>query len=313
MELAQISLIQVITLFVMIFLGFLLTKLGLIKLEAKGSITNILVYLVVPCMIINSYITTSFDESVITNLMWCFLLSFIAIVVCTIIIMLVTHFWKTEQRNILRFAMIFSNAAYMGFPLIEALFSSTSLIYASSFLTIFNIYLWTFGYALVSKSFNPKKIVTSILKTPVIYALIIGLILFFTKVNVPTQIQSPLALIGNMNTPLSMFLIGMVMSQLHFKTVFKNVYMWLTIFIKLIICPFVSLAILYLFKISVDVDTLMLQVIFILMACPCVSITSVFAIQFNYDEDLAVSSVVVSTLLSMISLPLFTLLISAIL
>ncbi len=313
MELAQISLIQVITLFVMIFLGFLLTKLGMIKLEAKGSITNILVYLVVPCMIINSYITTSFDESVITNLLWSFLLSFISIVVCTIVIMLVTHFWKTEQKNILRFAMIFSNAAYMGFPLIEALFSSTSLIYASSFLTIFNIYLWTFGYALVSKSFNPKKICTSILKTPVIYALIIGLILFFCKVNVPSQIQAPLALIGNMNTPLSMFLIGMVMSQLHFKTVFKNVYMWLTIFIKLIICPFISLGILYLFKMCVNVDTLMLQVIFILMACPCVSITSVFAIQFNYDEDLAVSSVVVSTLLSMISLPLFTMLIAAIL
>lgn len=312
MELATISFIQVITLFVMIFLGFLLTKLNLIKLNAKGTLTNILVYLVVPCMIINSYITTAFDENVIINLLWCFLFSFLAIVVCAIFIMIVTHFWKDEQKNILRFAMIFSNSAYMGFPLIEALFSSTSLIYASSFLTVFNILLWTFGYGLVSRSFNPKKVLVSILKTPVIYALIIGLLLFFFKVDVPSYIQKPLATIGNMNTPLSMFLIGMVMSQLHFKKIFKNLNMWITIFIKLVICPFITLGILYLFKYFLNADTLMLQVVFILMACPCVSITSVFAIQFNYDEDIAVSSVVISTLLSLISLPLFTMFISAI-
>lgn len=313
MELAKLSLIQVITLFFMIFLGFLLTKLKLIKMEAKASLTNILVYIVVPFMIVNSYITTSFDEKVITNLLWCFLFSFIAMGVCAIVIMVVTIFWKTDQKNILRFAMIFSNSAYMGFPLIEALFGTSSLIYASSFLTIFNILLWTFGYGLVSRSFNVKKVATSILKTPVIYALILGLILFFCRVEIPSYIQTPVALIGNMNTPLSMFLIGMLMTKLNLKKVIKNVYMWLTIFIKLIICPFITLGILSIFKSFLNLETLMLQVIFVLMACPCVSITSVFAIQFKYDEDIAISSIVISTILSMISLPLFTLFISNIL
>ncbi len=313
MELAKISLIQVITLFFMIFLGFLLTKLKLIKLEAKTTITNILVYIVVPFMIINSYITTSFDSNVITNLLWCFLFTFIAMAVCGVVIMAVTHFWKTEQKNILRFAMIFSNSAYMGFPLIEALFGTTSLIYASSFLTIFNILLWTFGYGLVSGSFNPKKVAISILKTPVIYALIIGLVLFFCKVEIPSAVQKPISMIGNMNTPLSMFLIGMLMTKLNLKKVFKDAYMWVSIFIKLIICPFITLGILCLFKTFISLDSLMLQVIFVLMACPCVSITSVFAIQFNYDEDVAISSIVISTILSMISLPLFTMFISNIL
>lgn len=313
MNLAMISFIQVATLFVMIFLGFLLTKIGLIKIDAKSTLTNILVYLVVPCMIVNSYITTSFNDEVLINLLWCFLFSFLSMVVCAVVIMLISHFWKTDQRNILRFAMIFSNSAYMGFPLIEALFSSESLIYASSFLTVFNILLWTFGYTLVSKSFQPKKIAISLLKTPVIYALILGLILFFCKVQVNEYIQKPLALIGNMNTPLSMFIIGMVMSTMQLKKVIKDVYMWLTIAIKLILCPFITLGILCLFRLFLNLDTLMLQVIFILMACPCVSITSVFAIQFHFDEDVAVASVVISTLLSMISLPLFTMLIAVIL
>jgi malate permease and related proteins len=313
MELAQISLIQVLTLFFMIFLGFLLTKIGLIKIETKTTLTNILVYIVVPFMVINSYITTSFDETIVTNLLWCFLFSFLSMLLCTIPAMIIRRFWKTDQRNILSFAMIFSNSAYMGFPLIEALFGSESLIYASGFLTVFNIYLWTFGYGLVSRSFNPKKVVVSILKTPVIYALIVGLILFFLKIELPSYVQKPISLIGNMNTPLSMFLIGMVMSQLHLSKVFKNGYMWTTIAIKLLLAPVLTLALLYLFKYTMNADTLMLQVIFVLMACPCVSITSVFAIQFQYDEDVAVSSVVISTLLSLVTLPLFTLLISVIL
>ena len=313
MELFQISAIQVAILCVMILLGFTLTKVGLVKIEAKGSISNLLVYLVVPCMIINSYIT-EFDQEVVTNLLWCFLFTFICFVIVTIFIMSNTFFWKTEQKNILRFAMIFSNAAYMGFPLIQALFPENGIIYASSFVTIFNIYLWTFGYALVSKSFNPKKIAFSILKTPVIYALIIGLIIFFTQAKIPSYVQSTLSTIGNMNTPLSMFLIGMIITQIKFKNIVKNVYMWMTIFFKLVLVPLLSFAIIYIFKITInDLETLMLQVIFILMSCPCVSITSVFAIQFKYDEEVAAGSVVISTLLSLVSLPLFTLMASAVL
>ena len=312
MELAKTSLIQVITLFAMIFLGFLLTKLKLIDPKAKSTLTNILVYLVVPCMIIKSYMT-AFDSTILNNLLWCFLFSFLGLFIGGAIVLLCSFFWKTKEKNILRFAMTFSNAAYMGFPLIQELFTGevndTAMIYASGFLTVFNIVFWTYGYALVSRSFNPKKvIIVSILKTPVIYALIIGLLIFFFNVDVPTYVSKPIGLIGDMNTPLSMFIIGILVAQLKPKEIVKNPYMWSTIFIKLIVIPFITLGILCLFKTFMNIDTLLCQVIFILSACPCVSMTCVFAITFKYDEQVAVGSVVISTFLSLITLPLLTML-----
>lgn len=312
MELAKISLLQVIILFIIIFFGFLLAKLKLISMSAKGSLSNLLVYLVVPAMIINSYIT-EYDSNIMKNLLYCFLFSFIVLGIGLIVVMIITKFWHTEEKPILRFAMIFSNAAYMGLPLIEAMYGGEGLIYASAFVSVFNILLWTFGYACVSKTFRLKEVVRSILKTPVIYALAVGILIFFLQIPVPTVIAKPLELIGSMNTPLSMIITGMVIASCNFKAVLKNIYLWLCVGIRLIVVPLLCLGVLYLIKIWGNADSVVLQIVFILEACPCAAITSIFAIKFKYNEDLAVCSVVFSTLLSIISLPLFTLLIANVL
>lgn len=156
MDLALISLKQVGIMFIMILLGFILVKLKLIDLSAKKSFSNLLVYLVVPCMIINSYNTT-YDSSILINILWSFLASILLLFIGLIITFIITHFWEIDDKNILRFALIFSNAAYMVFPLIEAMFGKEGLIYASSFVSMFNILLWTIGYMIVSRSFNNEK------------------------------------------------------------------------------------------------------------------------------------------------------------
>lgn len=312
MDLARISLEQVFVMFIMIFLGFLLVKLKLIDISSKKSLSNILVYLVVPFMIVNSYLTTEFDESIAANIGYAFLSSFILLVVGIIVTFIVTIFFKTDDKPVLQFGLSFSNAAYMGFPLIEAMFGSDGLIYASCFVSVFNILLWTIGYMTVSHNFNLKDALKAILKTPVIYSLIIGLILFFARVNVPDVISKPLSMIGSMNTPISMIITGMIIASSNIKGVLKNKYLWLTTAIRLVFIPLICLAIVYLLSLC-NIDVKVLQIVFILEACPVAAITSIFAIKFNYNEDLAGSCVVVSTLLSIITLPLFTLLITNIL
>ena len=187
MDLALISLKQVGIMFIMILLGFILVKLKLIDLSAKKSFSNLLVYLVVPCMIINSYNTT-YDSSILINILWSFLASILLLFIGLIITFIITHFWEIDDKNILRFALIFSNAAYMGFPLIEAMFGKEGLIYASSFVSMFNILLWTIGYMIVSRSFNIKLAMKSIAKTPVLYALIFGLFILFFQIKIPSLI-----------------------------------------------------------------------------------------------------------------------------
>lgn len=119
----------------------------------------------------------------------------------------------------------------------------------------------------------------------------------------------PLSLIGALNTPLSMIIIGMIIATSNILSSLKNKYLWITAALRLVIIPIVTLGLVYLMKLF-NIDKEILIVVFILNACPSAAITSVFAIKFNYDENLAASCVVVTTLLSIISLPLFTMLIN---
>ncbi len=311
MELAKISLQQVFIMFIMIILGFVLVKAKIIEISSKKSLSNLLVYLVVPFMIVSSYIK-EYDKEIMTNILWCFLASFIVLIVGIIVVFIITLIWKTDEKPILRFGMMFSNAAYMGFPLIKAMFDDNGLIYASCFVSIFNILLWTIGYMVVSRSFNPKVALKSILKTPVIYSLIIGIIIFFFQIPIPNVIKQPLSLIGDMNTPISMIITGMIIASSSILGVLKNKYLWFTTTIRLLIIPFITLLIVYLLSLA-GVDSEVLKIVFILEACPCAAITSIFAIKFSYNEDLACGAVVVTTLLSIITLPLFTLLIEQVL
>ena len=130
MELAIITAKQVVILYCLILAGFAGVKSGVIKPEAKKAFSNLLLYLAVPAMVIHSYISKA-DRSVLARLPQTFAFSVLAILAGLAITMLCTCRMKGKERPILRFACIFSNAAYMGFPLIEALFSAEGLIYAS--------------------------------------------------------------------------------------------------------------------------------------------------------------------------------------
>ena len=305
MNLSLISLEQVAIMFIMIMLGYILVKTKLVNPDSKKSLSNILVYVVVPCMIINSFIAT-YDDSILENLLWSFLVSFILLVLGIVISFIICIRYKTSDKPILLFALMFSNASYMGIPLIQALFGDIGVIYASGFLTLFNILLWTVGYMVVSKTFNIKSTLISILKTPIIYSLIIGLLIFIFQIPIPNIIKTPLSLLGNMNTPLSMLVTGMIIGSSNIFNVIKNKYVWLSVSFRLLLIPLLCLGVTYLlsfFPISKDV----LKIAFILMATPSAAITSIFAIKFNYNEDVAAGVVIISTILSIITLPLFTL------
>ena len=211
MELAIITAKQVVILYCLILAGFAGVKSGVIKPEAKKAFSNLLLYLAVPAMVIHSYISKA-DRSVLARLPQTFALSVLAILTGLAITMLCTCRMKGKERPILRFACIFSNAAYMGFPLIQALFGAEGLLYASAYATVFNILLWTVGYAMVSGKVRPGEVLHSILTTPVLWSVLLGLTLSLFRVNVPELIRQPLQLVGNMNTPLSMIITGMLIA-----------------------------------------------------------------------------------------------------
>lgn len=140
MELAQITAGQVVMLFLLMGTGIAAVKTGVLKPEGKQTLSNLLVYLVVPAMIVNSY-RMEFSMEILHNLLASFGMSLLALLIGTGITLALTARRKDSRTPIFRFACIFSNAAYMGFPLISALFGSEGLLYASAYVTVFNILL----------------------------------------------------------------------------------------------------------------------------------------------------------------------------
>lgn len=214
--------------------------------------------------------------------------------------MLTLRIGKEKNTPILRFACIFSNAAYMGFPLIQALFGAEGLLYASAYVTVFNILLWTVGYAMVSGKVRPGEVLQSILTTPVLWSVLLGLTLYLFRVNVPELIRQPLQLVGNMNTPLSMIITGMLIAGSKPEKLLGNREIYRIILIHMLFIPLASFL---LFRL-LGVQGMAAEVVLLLEACPCAAITSVFAVQFGYDEDLAAGSVVITTFISIVVLPL---------
>lgn len=305
MELALITAQQVIILFLLIGCGFVAVKTGVLKQEGKQTLSNLLLYLVVPAMIVHSYMM-EFSEEILHNLLAAFGMSVIAILIGTAITLLLTARRKDRRAPIFRFACVFSNAAYMGFPLISALFGAEGLLYASAYVTVFNILLWTMGYGMVSGSSNPKEVARSLLHTPVLYAMVVGLAVYLLQIPVPNLIAQPIDLLSGMNTPLSMLITGMLIAAGDLKSIVCDRHIWKLAALRMVLIPAVCVAVFAL----LGFHGMSAQVVLLLECCPAAAITSVFAVQFGHEERFAAGSVVLTTLLSIVTLPLCALILT---
>lgn len=308
MELASITAQQVAVLFLLIATGALAVKTGVLKLSDKQALSNLLVYIVVPAMVVNSY-RMEFSAQILRNLLAAFGMSVLAILIGTVITLALTAKSKTSRTPIFRFACVFSNAAYMGFPLISALFGAEGLLYASAFVTVFNLLLWTLGYGFVSGESSPKAVAHSLAHTPVLYAIVIGLGIYLLQIPLPDLIVQPLELIAGINTPLSMFITGMLIAAGDIRSIVCNKHIWTLAAVRMVLIPAVCLGVFAL----LGFHGMAMQVVVLLECCPAAAITSVFAVQFGHDEHYAAGSVVLTTLLSILTLPVCALILTTLL
>ena len=147
-NLVSITAQKVLVMFLLILVGYLAVRFHILDAGARRSFSSLLVNIVVPAMIVNSYMT-AFDPEILANLVRTALVSLGVLVAGLAVALAFTCRMRHPDRPLIRFAITFSNAAYMGFPLIEALFGAEGLLYASIFNTFFNILIWTAGMAIL--------------------------------------------------------------------------------------------------------------------------------------------------------------------
>lgn len=316
MDLAITAMRQVLVLFLLMFAGFAGVKAGLIRMEGKKAFSDLLVNLICPCMILNSYFA-EFQPEIFRNLLWAYAVSLLLILTGLAVTMIFTKKFPVSERPIQRFACIYSNAAFMGFPLIQVMFGEEGLLYASAYVTVFNILLWTHGYMMLSKRGGEtagangggfRKTLKKLVTTPVLVSVALGLVIYLGQITIPGVVAEPVKLISGINTPMAMFITGMIIAESNLGKIIRNVQISDMILLRLILIPLVCFGI----YLAAGFTGMQAQVVFLLEACPCAAITSVFAVQFGYNEEMAAGSVVVTTLLSIITLPLWAGMISMI-
>lgn len=301
MNVAMTLAVQILFMFLFILLGFILFKTKKISQQGSKDMGSILLYVVIPCAIINSFLVERTQEN-LTALLETALISALAMAAACLVSWLIYG----KKDGIACFSSAFSNAAFMGIPLIQAVIGPHAVFYISMMIVLVNALQWTFGVYVMTgdKSvMNPGKLKSN----PVILAVIAGLIILLCGIPVGEFPRRVLSTLTALNTPLAMIVTGVYLAQTDIIGMLKNKKAYMVSLIRLVVIPLLTILVMKFLPVGTPE---MKMAVLIAAACPVGSNVSIFAQQFNKDYKASVEQVCLSTLLCIITLPLAVILIS---
>ena len=293
---------SVLSLFIMILVGVYSSKRKIITPAINKALTDILIQVALPFMIVTSFMFT-YDDTIKSNIIKTFFYSLIAYVIVIIISYLLIIPIKNDKKTILHFANVFTNTGYVGFPILNSIYGAEGVIYGSIFNMFFVIFVWTYGLKLFEGHLGKKKIkqeIINIFLNPSIIAVIIGIIIMILDIQLPEALLSSMNSIGNMTGPISMIIIGVILSNVRVRKHLKDWTIYYGITTKLIIIPiFIYLVFLSLGDISKASIT-----VIIMTAMPASTMTSILGESYDKEKEYAAIIVSTTTLLSLITVPI---------
>ena len=287
---------QVFILFILIAIGFCCNKAKLFGDIAVKGMTNLVLYIVTPCVIINSF-CREFNSQMLKGLLITVAVAIITYIIFILLSLVVIHDKDIKRERVLRFGSVFANCGFMSLPLQAAILGPDGVFYGAVYIAIFNITFWTYGVYLMSgdiKNVSGKKLILN----PGIIGTILGMIVFFIPYELPTTLKTAISHMAALNTPVPMIVIGYHLAATGLKI--KGVPVYLAMLLKLIIFPFIMLFGCLAFGIS---GTIMISLV-ISAASPIAAVTTMFSERFGQDTPLSASIVSISTLISIITMPI---------
>lgn len=295
---------QVLILFLLIAVGFICSRKGLINgIQAKGM-TNLVMYVVTPSVMIHSF-QRNFDKTLFFGLLLAILSAVLIHLVLILLSKIFLHDEKEEREKVYRFSAIFSNCGFMSLPLQSAILGDIGTFYGSAYIAVFNIIAWTYGVALMegkkdsSREFHPLLTLRSLLLNPGIFGVVIGLILFFASIKLPQVIAMPVSYMAALNTPLPMIIIGYHLSQADPGMFLKEKNQYITFALRLLVLPLLTVFSLCLLHVPAEVAISTV----IATSAPTAALCTMFADRFSLDTKLSATIVSLSTILSIITMP----------
>lgn len=286
--------------FLLIMIGFLLRKKGKITNEGKKSLVDILLYVILPCNIIKAF-SVKFEGDFWAKFIELLIVAILIQVLCLIITKVCYRKMNPGEKEVYQYGTVCSNSGFMGNPLSEGVFGSTGLVYASIFLIPQRIVMWTAGVSYFQKGESKKEVYKKVLLNPCMIATYIGLLTMIFQIEYPQVISKTIESLSNCCTGLTMMYIGTILTEVDFTSLLNKKQIYFA-FIRLIAIPVIVFAGCRLAK----VDSLITGVCTLLSATPAGSTTSVLAAKYHADERAAARSVVFTTALSVVTIPIWS-------
>ena len=300
----QISLLlmeEIIKLFVIMFMGYAVVKAGLMKSSESKSVSVILVYLVIPCVIIKAF-QVDYTPDVQKGL---FLAIAAAVAVHILFLLITIPLKKIFQMDVIEQATsIYSNAGILVIPLVQELLGQDYVIYSSAYIAVQLILLWTQGKNMLceEEKLEWKKIFLNVN----IISIIAGIVLFLFRIKLPGGVQDVLGMMNNMIGPLGMLLAGMAIAEVPLKSIFTKKRNYLSVALRLLLYPVLGLLLMKAIQIVVNLENSSQILLTVYLACVTPACASVTSMAQLYDKDAAYASslYVLTTLLSIVTMPM---------
>ena len=324
---AKLLLVSVITLFCYLFVGFILRKTKLVDTSFSKFLSVYVLYVAQVALFVHGFFV-DFDAKILKGVAFVFS---IAVVIHAVAYFLVLGLFKNAPekiRSVLRYAIVFSNAGYMGIPVISDILGDEYAIYATFYIFVFNIFNFSIGRLIYT---NDKKYIKikEIIINPAVIPLTIGFIIFITgaggwvldcvEVGNTTLVTAGvnifytvLTTLKNTVAPASMIVIGCRLAEIEFKGALKDKYLYPYLSMRHFVVPFISWLFMKLLSLagilSADISVVVMSIVLVLNSTPSAASTTIFAELFSGDARYSGKLVAISTLLSVVTMPVVALL-----
>ena len=290
-----------VMIFALIAVGFLVRRIGIVGPEGQKNLTDLVLYLFLPCNIVTAFLTGADREKVV---------SYASIFVISIVSLVISHFYGViffgrqpeGRRKCLQYATLVCNAGFIGNPIVEGLYGMEGLAMASVYLTPFRIAMWSAGISIFAGTGDRKATIRRVVTHPCIIAVALGVAAMLIRLKLPVFLMKPIAYLSDCNTAASMLVIGMILARIEPKQ-FLDRTVWSFSAHRLVLLPLLVFAACSLLPVTGTARNICV----ILAAMPVAANTSILADKYGGDSVYATKLVVVSTLLSIPTTALWSL------
>ena len=296
---------QIIQLFLMIFMGFLIVKAKLLNSEDSKILSIIVLYLIIPCVIINAF-QVDYTPQTVKGLLIALVGSVMTQVILLIVVSILGRVFHLNEVEVA--SIYYSNSGNLIVPIVTFILGKEWVLYGCVFMSVQLVFIWTHCKKIISREsvYDWRKIVLNIN----MISIAIGIVLFLTRIHLPAIINNTLSAIGSMIGPASMIVTGMLFAGMDFKQIFANKRVYFVSFFRLIIVPVIALFLIkcsQLSKFSSNGNKLMM-IVFLAIITPSASTVTQMCQVYGNDSQYASAINVVTTLLAIVTMPLMVML-----